>query len=157
MKDLDTLIQKAQAEGKTSATRSMKDFANMEVETEKRMQLTRMHDYKGFTVEPIVGGFNIVVYGRKNTLYVAGPGGWRLTEDMREARAFRDPKTCHDLIDEVIADWQGWIDSTKGAKPVVNTDGPKQEQVLQPGGKLAQEAGIKSEAGVKYRSSSVVM
>lgn len=98
----------------------------------KRMMETKMHDYKGFTVEPITGGFNIVIYGRKNILYVAGPGGWRMTDDVRQARAFRDPKTCHNLIDEITKDWQGWIDSTKGAKPVVNLEAQQQQKQTPP-------------------------
>lgn len=119
------------------------------------MQLTKMHDYKGFTIEPIPGGFNIVMYGIKHILYIAGPSGWRLTEDMREARAFRDPLTCHNLIDEMIADWQGWIDSCKGTTPPIDLTterkGIQQEQVLQPGSKLPATS-----PGIKY-SSSVVL
>jgi hypothetical protein len=106
----------------------MKD---LELEAERRMQNTKMHDYKGFTVEPICGGFNIVMYGVKNILYVGGPGGWRLTEDMRQARAFRDPKTCHALIDEVISDWQGWVQSFGGKKSIVNLNQPQQQQVVE--------------------------
>lgn len=94
----------------------MKDLINSEVAAEKRMQLTKMHDYKGFTIEPFHGGFNIIMYGVKNILYVSGLSGWALTEKLEEARAFHDPKTCHDLIDEIIVDWQGWIDSYKEKK-----------------------------------------
>jgi len=105
---------------------------NLEAEVERRMQINKMHDYKGFTIEPVVGGWlNIVMYGIKNTLYVSGPGGWGLTQKSKEARLFRDAKTCHNLIDEVIADWQGWIDAISKKKPVVNLKEPQQQQVRQ--------------------------
>jgi len=92
----------------------MKDFENMSV--------AKMHDYKRFTIEPTIGGYNILLYGRKNVLYVGGPGGWHMVEDMLQARSFRSVDFCHGLIDEVYKDHAGWIE-TLGGKKVIDLTG----------------------------------
>jgi hypothetical protein len=76
--------------------------------------MVKMHDYKGFTVEPVLGGYNIILYGRKHIMYVAGPAGLYLTEDMRKARAFRSANFCHGFIDELLEDHRGWVQSMGG-------------------------------------------
>ena len=107
MKDLDTLIQKAQQEDKTSAARPT------------NRSDSDMYNYKGFMIEHVVGGYNILLYGKKHTLYVAGPSGMRFTEDMREARAFRTTEFCERLIDEVIDDHAEWVNALD-TKPIQN-------------------------------------
>lgn len=88
-----------------------------------------MRDYKGFTLEPIPGGWNIVLYGKAHTLYVAGPCGLRFTENMKEARAFRDPEFCQTLIDEVIKDHADWV-KTLGGKSVINLGNQQQRSTF---------------------------
>jgi hypothetical protein len=88
-----------------------KDLNNM-----KATRMSKMHDYKGFTVEPIPGGYNILLYGRKHILYVSGPAGMSLTEDMKKARAFRDANFCHGVINEFLEDHATWVQSLGGMK-----------------------------------------
>ena len=100
MKDLETVIQKSQRERKTSATRPIDDYY--------------MHDYKGFCIEPVIGGLVIVLYGRENTLYFAGPSGFRLSKDAREARVYRTAEFCRSVIDEIITDHATWVETLGG-------------------------------------------
>jgi hypothetical protein len=76
--------------------------------------MTKMHDYKGFTIEPIIGGYNILLYGRKSVLYIAGPSGWSMTEDIRQARSFRSSMFCREVIDEILLDHDVWVKSLAG-------------------------------------------
>lgn len=80
--------------------------------------MSKMYQYKGFSIEPIVGGLNIVLYGKKHTLYVAAPAGCSFTDDMRKARSFRSPEFCERVIDELVNDHDQWVKSL-GGKPIV--------------------------------------
>lgn len=97
---METAIRRAQKERKTSATKPMDDY--------------HMHDYKGFCIEPVIGGLVIVLYGQKNTLYFAGPSGFRLSKDAKEARVYRTSEFCHEVIDEIIRDHYEWAQTLGG-------------------------------------------
>lgn len=80
----------------------------------------RMHDHLGFTIEPVIGGYVIAIYGVRHTLYLGGPSGGTLTENTREARVFRTPEICHEKIDEIIKDHDEWMKSCKGRTVKIN-------------------------------------
>ena len=105
---------------------------------EKVAGMTRMHDYKGFTVEPVIGGYTIIIYGRMKILYIGGPGGWHMVEDLRQARSFRTAEKCHEVIDEILADHAGWVQSLGGVKFADLTDEQKQK-MLAPKGISAEQ------------------
>ena len=50
----------------------------------------------------------------------------RFTENMREARAFRDIEFCRGVIDEVIIDHAEWV-KTLGGKATANLNTPQQQ------------------------------
>lgn len=109
MKDLETMVPK---ETKTSAIQQQND---------KMKDLRRMHNYKGFAVEPICGGYVVVIYGKVKTIYLSGPTGGTLSDNPKDARAFRTPKFAHEIIDEIIEDYDEWV-TTLGARAVKPND-----------------------------------
>lgn len=86
-----------------------------------------MYQYKGFAIEPVIGGWNIVLYGHKHTLYVSGPSGMNFTDNMKEARSFRGADFCERLIDEMIRDYVDWIGSID-TKPIHDLSSNVQHQ-----------------------------
>ena len=105
---VETIIQKCQQESKILIT-DKKEPVNIDY--------MKMHTYKGFVIDPIIGGYNILLYGKKHTLYVAGPAGMQFTDNIKEARSFRNPQSCQNLIDECITDHDEWVKTLNG-KPV---------------------------------------
>ena len=93
---------------------------------EKIVDVTNMVDYKGFTIEKIMGGYIIVLYGCLYILYIGGQGGWHMVENMSSARVFRTTKFCHDLIDEILVDHAVWVKSL-GGTPVMELKHQKEE------------------------------
>jgi len=73
------------------------------------MQNKKIHDYKGFTIEPVLGGFMIVAYCRNHIFCFAGPRGFDLSTDIKEAKIFRTCSYCYGVIDELITDHAGWV------------------------------------------------
>lgn len=83
----------------------------------------KMHDYKGFTVEPIfVGqhvltGYVILIYGRRHIFYLCGQSGGDLSIDVKKAKTFRTVEFCHSVIDEIITDHAQWVKTLHGRDP----------------------------------------
>ena len=71
----------------------------------------RTHDYKGFTIEQVIGGYVIVAYCRKHNLYLSGDKGSELSDNPRNAKTFRTVEYCHRLIDKFIENYVNWINS----------------------------------------------
>lgn len=77
------------------------------------LDVMKMNDYKGFTIEPIDYGYIIVVYGKKHTLYFSGPKGFNLSQKRGDAKVFRTKWYCCNLLDEMIRDHAEWVETMK--------------------------------------------
>jgi len=112
---------------------------------EPMVSIAAMHDYKGFTIEPFSGGYTIILYGRMKILYIGGPAGWHMVEDIRQARAFRTSEKCHEVIDEILADHNGWVETLGGVKMTDLTDDEKKQVEAYHKGKIGTFPEVKPE------------
>ena len=77
------------------------------------------HDYRGFTIEKIFGGFSIIAHCHKHTFYFSGPRGFELSINKERLKTFRTVFYCHKIIDELFRDHEDWIKSLSQKKAKV--------------------------------------
>lgn len=79
---------------------------------------SKIDNYKGFSIESVLGGYVIALYCRKHVFYLSGPVGGTVSEKADDARRFRAIDGCQKTIDGIVNDHATWVRTLNSRQPV---------------------------------------